>query len=95
MIVSNLIYHYLDKKKYIYTLYMDNKYFSNNCPSRMSDGRHFTTYVRSQKLDETYQKNNKLNLNEHQYRMFLQKNTDNVIDNFFNESRIKYMCNVN
>ena len=55
----------------------NNKY--SKCPPRMDDGRHFTDYRPSCHINNLVRANNGI-LNSHQYRMFLQQNSDKLMN---------------
>uniref|UniRef100_A0A6C0JEQ3 Uncharacterized protein n=1 Tax=viral metagenome TaxID=1070528 RepID=A0A6C0JEQ3_9ZZZZ len=55
----------------------NNKYF--NCPPRMDDGRHFTDYRPNCHINNLVRANNAI-LNSHQYRMFLQHNSNKLMN---------------
>jgi hypothetical protein len=57
----------------------NNKFF--NAPSRMSDGRIFTDYRHNAELNDNIMTNNKV-LNSYDYRMFLTRNSDNIIKGY-------------
>ena len=55
----------------------NNKY--SKCPPRMDDGRHFTDYRPNCHINNLVRSNNGI-LNSHQYRMFLQRNSDKLMN---------------
>jgi hypothetical protein len=65
----------------------NNKYFK--CPPRMSDGRHFTDYRPSCHVNNMIRANNK-KLNSFEYRNFLTKNANELMD-----LNRKYACQQN
>lgn len=65
----------------------NNKYF--DCPPRMDDGRHFTDY-RNNCYVNNLVRNNKNITNSFQYRMFLTRNANKIMD--LNK---KYTCQKN
>lgn len=65
----------------------DNKYFK--CPPRMDDGRHFTDYRPSCDLDNYIRVNNGI-MNSNDYRMFLTRNANKLM-----ELNRKYACDKN
>jgi len=58
---------------------MDNRYWSNGCPPLMSDGRFLTNHVRFNVVDQFIRNMNELP-NNHEYRHFLQKNGDEILN---------------
>lgn len=54
----------------------------------MSDGRCFTTYLPNVQLNVNIQQKNKI-MDNSTYRMFLQDNTDEIIENFQNVCKDK------
>ena len=57
----------------------DNKFGECcNCPALMSDGRLVTNYISTPKLVENLKKINNIT-DEHEFRMFLQKNASNIL----------------
>jgi len=58
---------------------MDNRYWSNGCPALMQDGRFITNYVRANIIDQMIKNVNNIN-SSHDYRLFLQKNGDSIIN---------------
>ena len=50
-----------------------------NCPPRMDDGRHFTDYRPRCQLNNLIQMNNNIN-NSFQYRMYLTRNAEALMD---------------
>ena len=59
----------------------DNKFGECcTCPAKMSDGRLFTNYLSTSKIVSHIKKVNNLN-DEHEYRLFLQKNAESVLKN--------------
>jgi len=57
----------------------DNRYWSNNCPALMSDGRFITNYVRYNVFDQMVRNVNEIS-NNHDYRHFLQNNGDQILN---------------
>ena len=58
---------------------MDNRYYGYNCPPLMNDGRFLTSYVRSKVFDQ-YIRNLNAVTNNHSYRLFLQKNAEQIMN---------------
>ena len=58
---------------------MDNRYYKFGCPALMSDGRFLTSYVDSDVLNQYIRHVNKLN-SANDFRIFLQKNGDSIIN---------------
>ena len=60
---------------------MNNRYHQHHCPALMSDsGRLFTNYMSSTRTN-IYSKYLNGITNEHDYRLFLQKNGQQIINN--------------
>ena len=55
----------------------NNKHF--NCPPRMDDARHFTDYRPNCHINNLVRANNAI-MNSHEYRMFLTRNANKLID---------------
>ena len=73
----------------------NNKYF--NCPALMSDGRIFTDYRSSTKVNEDLMKITDIN-NSYKYRQFLIDNGQNIIDlnnDYINDKGDCNECNFN
>ena len=58
---------------------MDNRYYKFGCPALMSDGRFLTSYVDSDVLNQYIRHVNKLD-SANDFRIFLQKNGDSIIN---------------
>jgi len=72
---------------------MDNRYFPQGCPALMSDGRLVTNYVDSHVFNQYIAKTNKKKTSN-QYRDFLQKNANSIMNReraYFSE---KNTCNL-
>ena len=57
----------------------NNRYFSYNCPPIMEDGRFITNYTRQRVFDQTIRNINNID-SAHEYKDFLQKNGDTIIN---------------
>ena len=68
---------------------MNNKY--DNCPARMSDGRIFTDYRPGCFLNNSIIVSNKLT-NNFEYRMYLTRNADKIINTNNKYIQYKYGC---
>jgi hypothetical protein len=71
---------------------MDNRYFTSSCPAKMSDGRFITTYSQGRDIDQRIRLMNKIT-SSHEYRQFLQKNGDTLIDRERLYTLSKFSCN--
>lgn len=69
---------------------MDNFYL--NCPAKMSDGRIFTDYRSDTRKNEYIKYLNNITRDD-DYRIFLQKNGKQIIENEFNYYKKKQSCN--
>jgi len=58
---------------------MDNRYYKYGCPPLMSDGRFLTSYVDSDVLNQYIRHVNKLE-SANDFRIFLQKNGDKIMN---------------
>ena len=58
---------------------MNTSFAEFNCPALMSDGRFITNYFPNQVFNETIRNLNKIN-SSHEYRMFLQKNGQSMME---------------
>ena len=59
---------------------MDNRYFNYGCPALMQDGRFLTNYVRSRVFDNAIRNINSIDSAQN-YKLFLQKNGDTILNN--------------
>ena len=73
---------------------MDNRYWSNGCPALMQDGRFITNYVRTNIIDQVLREMNSIKSSS-DYRLFLQKNGDTIINNERNNLIKNNSCDVN
>ena len=73
---------------------MDNRYWSNGCPALMQDGRFITNYVRPNIIDQIIKNENNIS-SSHDYRLFLQKNGDSIINKERELLLKNNTCNVN
>ena len=68
---------------------MNNKF--NDCPARMSDGRIYTDYRPGCFVNNTIRASNKL-INNFDYRMYLTRNADKIMNNNKQYVIDKYNC---
>jgi hypothetical protein len=73
---------------------MDNRYWSNGCPALMQDGRFITNYVRTNIIDQVLKDMNAIKSSS-DYRLFLQKNGDTIINNERNNLIKNNTCDIN
>lgn len=73
---------------------MDNRYWSNGCPALMQDGRFITNYVRTNIIDQVLREMNSIKSSS-DYRLFLQKNGDTIMNNERNNLIKNNSCDVN
>jgi len=72
---------------------MDNRYQNYNCPLLMSDGRFISSYIRSSTYDQYIRNINNID-SAHEYKHYLQNNTDDIL-NKIRESLMKNnVCHV-
>jgi len=71
---------------------MDN--FYNQCPPMMSDGRHFTDYKTATRRNEYIKYINTVNRDD-TYRLFLQNNANQIMDNIWDHHLQNDRCWVN
>lgn len=57
----------------------DNRYFSNNCPALMQDGRFITNYTRQRVVDQYIRGVNNI-ISAQDYKDFLQINSETIIN---------------
>lgn len=58
---------------------MDNRYWENGCPALMQDGRFITNYTRFNVTDQFIKNVNEIT-SIHDYKSFLQKNGDTILN---------------
>ena len=58
---------------------MDNRYFNHGCPALMQDGRFITNYIRGNVFDQFIRNVNDVKTSA-EYRQFLQKEGDNILN---------------
>jgi hypothetical protein len=58
---------------------MDNRYFKNECPPLMQDGRFITNYMESRVVEQFIRNVNEIQ-SAQEYRHFLQQNGDTIIN---------------
>lgn len=68
---------------------MDN--FFKNCPAVMSDGRHFTDYKTSSRRNEYVKYINNI-VRDDEYRIFLQQNSESILDKEWSNYRKTMAC---
>ena len=73
---------------------MDNRYWSNGCPALMQDGRFITNYTRMNIIEQIIKNVNDIE-SSHDYRFFLQKNGDSIINKEKEFFAINNSCNIN
>jgi hypothetical protein len=59
---------------------MDNRFWPLSCPAKMADGRHSTNYMNSRVFNQKIREINNINSSS-EYRHFLQKNADQIMEN--------------
>ena len=72
---------------------MDNRYYSYNCPPLMSDGRFLTSYVRSKVFDQYIRNINNIDSSQ-DYKLFLQNNGDQILNNLKSYLRENNTCQI-
>ena len=72
---------------------MDNRYFNYGCPALMQDGRFLTNYVRSRVFDQNIRNLNGID-SVQDYKLFLQKNGDNILNRERAQLNKLYTCDV-
>jgi hypothetical protein len=73
---------------------MDNRYHNCKCPPLMNDGRFISSYVRGRIVDQYIRNINNIN-SAHEYKLFLQDNTDVILNNLNNSLKNNNICIVN
>jgi hypothetical protein len=72
---------------------MDNRYWSNGCPALMQDGRFITNYLRTSIIDQVVREVNGIK-SSNEYRLFLQNNTESIINKERENLLKNNTCNV-
>jgi hypothetical protein len=72
----------------------DNRYFSYNCPAKMQDGTFITNYTRPRIFDQYIRTINNIN-SAQEYKDFLQKNTDVIINRERDYHDTNNVCKIN
>lgn len=72
---------------------MDNRYHTCNCPPLMSDGRFITSHIRGRIVDQYIREINNIH-SAHEYKIFLQDNTNQILDNLNKTLKNNYVCNI-
>ena len=72
---------------------MDNRYFNYGCPALMQDGRFLTNYVRARIFDHSIRNINSIN-SAQDFKVFLQKNGDTILNNERAKLNELYTCPV-
>jgi len=70
---------------------MDNRHWKHGCPALMSDGRFGTNYMDNDVFNQIVRNTNKIG-NSHDYRTFLQKNGNLIMDRERGNFAKKYGC---
>jgi hypothetical protein len=73
---------------------MDNRYHKCNCPPLMEDGRFLTSYVRGRVVDQYIRNINNID-SAHNYKLFLQDNTIQILNNLSKSLANNNTCVVN
>ncbi len=73
---------------------MDNRYFKDNCPPLMQDGRFITNYTESRVFEQMIRNVNKIE-SAQDYKHFLQNNAKTIIQREREEVEKSNMCQVN
>ena len=71
---------------------MDNRSYTCNCPPLMQDGRFISSYIRSRSVDQFIKNINNINT-VHNYKLYLQDNTTQILTNLNKLLTENYMCN--
>lgn len=72
----------------------DNKFGECcNCPAKMSDARLFTNYMSTSQITAHIKETNNIK-DEHEYRLFLQKNGNTIMANERDFLRKNKMCDM-
>ncbi len=72
---------------------MDNRYFSNNCPPLMQDGRFITNYTESRVFEQMIRNVNKIE-SAQDYKRFLQTNGETIMSRERTQVESANTCNV-
>ena len=59
---------------------MDNRFWPLHCPAKMADGRHSTNYMNPRVFNQKIREINNIGSSS-EYRHFLQKNAEQIMDN--------------
>lgn len=73
---------------------MDNRYYCHNCPPLMQDARFITNYTPRRTFEQYIRNLNNIDSSQN-YKLFLQQNANNILNNerkYLNENNT---CNVN
>lgn len=73
---------------------MDNRYYKFGCPALMSDGRFLTSYVDSDVMNQYIRHANKIK-SSNDFRNFLQKNGEDIMNKEKKFLEKKNTCSVN
>lgn len=68
--------------------------YNNNCPALMNDGRYITKHIRELNLDQYIRNLNKIE-DIHDYKFFLQTNTNKILENENKYYEKLYKCDNN
>ena len=72
---------------------MDNRYYGYNCPPLMNDGRFISSYVRSKVFDQYIRNINNIDSSQ-DYKLFIQNNGDQIINNLKGYLRENNTCQI-
>lgn len=73
---------------------MDNRYFKNNCPPLMQDGRFMTSYIESRVLEQFIRNVNNLQ-SAQDYKIFLQNNAETIMEREKTYAENTSRCSIN
>jgi hypothetical protein len=73
---------------------MDNRYFTYGCPALMQDKRFITNYIRGRVYDQYIRKINNID-SSMDYKLFLQQNTETILNRERNILNDLHTCNTN
>jgi hypothetical protein len=73
---------------------MDNRYYCYSCPPLMQDARFLTSYTPNRAFEQYIRNINNLNSSQN-YKLFLQQNATQIMNNERKYAQINNTCNVN
>jgi hypothetical protein len=73
---------------------MDNRYYCQDCPALMQDGRFITNYTPRRTFEQYIRSINNINSSQ-DYKLFLQKNAENIMNNERKFLKENNTCSVN